>query len=218
MAPEFAALLVFLGGGAFVAVILSLVSKQNERAHCNIAQLARRLGLELAPARKRFGFWPEPRATGRCRGKHAELYAYTTGSGKSRVRWVALAVTPSASEGLTFRLTRQGIGSKLSELFGAREIMVGDRTFDQAWFIQTNQPEFLRAALLPELRTRLTAAMDASGRASRASIKLENNAVMYAEAGDFSNERLCDRIARIADVLCDFADVAEVFAQSRRAG
>lgn len=207
------ALLMLVGGIALVALLLSLAIKQSERAHRNIEQLAERLGLTLAPARKRFGFWSESEAAGLRRGKSARLYAYTTGSGKSRTRWTALAVHPAATGGLTFQIGRQGFSTRLKQLFGAQEITVGDRAFDDAWFIQTNQPEFFRAALIPELRARLTAAFDNSGRAHGVAIKLESNAVVYAEMGDFSDERRCERIARMADVLSDFADVAEVFAQ-----
>lgn len=216
MASELVVVAVFLGGISFSALLVWLIQKHGERAHRNVAQLARQLGLQLGPATKRFGFWPEPRAAGQFRGRQAELYTFTTGSGKSRVRWSALAVTPTATGGLTFRLTRQGLGSKLSEWFGAKEITVGDRAFDDAWFIQTNHADFFRAALIPELRARLTAVSDTSGRAHRASLKLDGNAVVYAEAGEFGDERLCARLAGMAEALSDFADVAEVFAQTQR--
>ncbi|ACB74212.1 hypothetical protein [Opitutus terrae] len=215
MRAEFVMLLGVVGGLGFVGFIFFLAKRANERGHQNLEQLARRLGLTLPPQRKQFGFWPNARGAGLFRGKPAELYAFTTGSGKSRERWVALALTPKAAGGLTFRITRQGFGSRVAELFGAREITIGDPAFDDRWFIQTNQPEFFAAALIPELRARLNQAVDASGRAHRAALKLENASVVYAEAGDFSNDRLCERLARIAEVVADLADVAEVFAESQ---
>jgi hypothetical protein len=206
-------LLMMAGTLVFGVFMLSLAVRQSERSHQNVIQLAHRLRLTPAQVTKRFGFWPQPHATGSIRGKAARLYPFTTGSGKSRVRWTALAVHPAATGGLTFHLGRQGFGTKFAQLFGAREITVGDPAFDAAWFIQTNQPEFLRAALIPELRARITSAFDQSGRAHRISLKLESDAVVYAEAGDFGDERRCERIARMADVLADLADVAEVFAK-----
>jgi hypothetical protein len=207
------ALLITIGSVAFAALMIALAIKQRERACQNVAQLAKRLGLTPAPAEKRFGFRPEPHAAGFVRGKPARLYPFTTGSGKSRTRWTALAVHPAVTGGLTFQLSRQGFGTKVAQLFGAREITVGDPEFDRAWFIQTNQPEFFRAALIPELRTRITAAFDHSGRAHRVSLQLDSDAVVYAEAGDFGDERRCERIANMANVLVDLADVAEVFAR-----
>lgn len=215
MGPALVFVLVGLGGIGLIALLLTLVAKQSERAHQNARELARRLGLQLEPQTKRFGCWPAPRAAGRYRGKHTEFYTYSTGSGKSRERWAALAVRPASAGALTFHIARQGFGTKIAELFGAREITVGDAKFDGLWFVQTNQPDFLRAALIPELRERLNAAVDTSGRSHRASLKLEKETVVYTEAGDLSDEKLCERMARMVEVLTDFADVAEVFAQTR---
>lgn len=210
------AVLLLIGTVAFTGSMLVLAIKQRERAWRNVAELAKRLGLVPAPAEKRFGFLGEPYATGSLGGKTARLYAFATGSRKSRTRWTALAVHPAATGNLTFHLSRQGFGTKVAQLFGAREITVNDPEFDRAWFIETNQPEFFRAALIPELRARITAAFDNSGRAHRASIKLDGGAVVYAETGDFSDERRCERIGNMAAVLHDLANVAEVFAKMNR--
>ncbi len=218
MASVLPVMFTAIGGGALVVLMLSAARKQSQRAHANVEKLAAQLGLTVAPATKRFGFWSKPRASGRFREKQAELFTYTTGSGKSRVRWTALAVKPRDSGGFTFCLARQGLGTRISELFGAREITVGDPAFDAAWFIQTNQPEFFQAALIPELRARLTAVFEKTGRTYRSgSFKLEKDAVVYSEVGDFGDEERCRRIARISEVLSDFADAADVFAESKNA-
>ncbi len=216
MAPALVASLVFIGFGVFVLLLLKLVAAQSRQAHQNFTELAQRLGLAPAPAQPKLGFWPRGKAEGLLRGKPAELYSYTTGSGKSRVAWSALSVQPRAHGGLTFSLTPQGLGSKFAELFGAREITVGDPPFDKAWFIRTNQPEFFSAALLPELRARLTAAVQNRPSPRQHSIKLDGPRVVYVEAGDFNSPALRERFTHIAEVLCDLADVAEVFAQSKR--
>lgn len=208
-------LVIMIATVGFTALMVVLAIKQWERARQNVEQLAKRLGLTPAPAERRFAFLGQPSASGTLGGKAARLYAFTTGSGKSRTRWTALGVQPAATGNLTFHLSRQGLGTRISQLFGAREITVGDPEFDRTWFIETNQPEFFRAALIPELRARITTAFDHSGRAHRAMIKLEAGTVAYAEAGDFSDERRCERIAQMAPVLIDFADVAEVFARGK---
>lgn len=215
----FAGLLLATFVGLLV-LVLFLVGRQSEKAHRNHTQLALQLGLTPAAVRPKLGFfWPSPTAAGTLRGKAAHLYNFSTGSGKSRTQWSALAVRPRELGGLTFSFSRQGFDTKLALLFGAREITLGDPAFDAMWFVETNQPEFLQAALLPELRQRLTAAVNEAGRPGRSiSFKLETDAVVYAEAGDFSDDRVCARIARAADVLCDFADVAEVFAQHSQPG
>lgn len=215
MAPALAASLVFVGFGIFVLLLLKLVAAQSRKAHQNFTELAQRLGLTPRPAQPKFGgFWPAGEAEGLLRGKPVRLYGYSTGTGKNRTVWSALSVQPRQHGGLTFSLTPQGFGSKLAELFGAREINVGDPAFDQAWFIRTNQPEFFSAALLPELRARLTAAVQSRPQPRQPSLKLDGPHVLYVEAGDFNSHARRERFTQIAEVVCDLADVAEVFAQS----
>ncbi len=206
--------LFFVGfAGVFVFIIWQS-GKASIAARANVQGLADRLGLVLAPATPMFGrFYPPPRATGTIRGKRVELFNYSTGSGKSRKTWAAISVAPAMPSGLTFSLTRQGLGSRVLSLFGAKEIEVGNRAFDDRWFVQTNQPDFLRAALLPELQEKLLA-LDRSKLPG--SVRLEDGVVKYAEQGSFHNREICERLAAVLDVLCDLADVAEVWAQSRQ--
>lgn len=212
------ALLPFLMVGgffAFIALVVWIAAKTAEKTRLRLEQLAMKLGLTIEPVRVTMGiFHHTPKITGQRRGKNMEIFTYTTGAGKSRVHWAAIAATPRADGGLTFSLTRQGFGSKIAQLFGTREIQVGDPGFDGTWFIQTNRPDFFGAALLPELRTRIT---DATRNASRgASFKLEHGRVVYAEVGSFYDEARCLRFEGAADVVCDLADVAEVHADLPR--
>jgi hypothetical protein len=102
------------------------------------------------------------------------------------------------------------------ELFGAKEIQVGDEGFDRTWFIQTNQPEFFRAALLPELRAKINALIHDLGTQARGmEFKLEGAAVRYAEMGTFADGDSCQRCQRAADIVGDLADLAEVAAQQK---
>jgi hypothetical protein len=195
----------------FVVLIIWIGARETERVWRRVEQLAGRLELAMEPANITFGrFYGAPRANGLKRGKRVEIYTFSTGSGKSRVRWAAIAVTPRATGGLTFALTRQGFGTKVLEFFGTKEIQVGDPVFDRACFVQTNQPEFFGAALLPELRGQLAPAM-AQGRSS--SFKLETGRVVYAEVGYF-DDACCKRLENATGIACDLADVAEVFAES----
>jgi hypothetical protein len=85
---------------------------------------------------------------------------------------------------------------------------VGDVAFDRRWFIETNAPDFLRAALLPELRTRFDRI---SQRSRSGSFETVDGAVRYAEVGGFDSVERCERFAEAVEAVCDLADVAEVF-------
>jgi hypothetical protein len=122
---------------------------------------------------------------------------------------VAVAVRPRAETSLQFDLTRQNFGSTILEMFGAKEIQVGDAAFDKAWFVRTNQPEFFGVALVPSIREKLMA--DPKGRwGSR--YKLEDGLVQYAEQGYFSGTEAVERLEKQLPLLQELADVAEVSA------
>jgi hypothetical protein len=192
-------------------------ARQGRRTTDNLRELAEQLGLEFVARAPVLGvFYPEARATGQMRGKRVEVFSFSTGSGKSRVWWCAVAAAVPAAGGLTFHLRRQGFGTKVMELFGAREIQMGEPEFDRTWFVQTNQPEFLRAALLPELRGKINTVVHDPGRAARSpEFRLEQAAVRYAEIGSFADAAGCARCRRAAEIVCDLADLAEVFAEQK---
>jgi hypothetical protein len=198
---------IWLAFGGFAALVVLGAwggLRARRKTHARMAVLAERLGLEFVAAKT----WTDnARITGSVRGKRVEFFNYTTGSGKSRKSWSALSVAPATSGSLTFALCKQGFVTKVRALFGAKEITVGDKAFDDRWFIQTNQPDFFRAALIPELRAKLDAAL--SGAMKGGDIKLEAGAVRHAEQGGFSEER-CARYEALLPLLCDLADVAEV--------
>lgn len=185
------------------------------KAWRNGQALAARLGLAMEPALPKLGrFYPTPQGQGVIRGKRVTFLSYSTGSGKSRVQWAALRIMPPGAGGLTFAIDRQGLLTRISELFGVKEIEVGDPAFDAKWFLRTNQPEFFRAALLPELRAKLTALADQG--LLRGGFTLKDGIVEYRERGNFYDEAQCGRIAGVAELACDLADIAEVWAAQAR--
>ncbi len=177
-------------------------SKTNE----NLGQLATRLGLVLQPA---VGWTKAARVTGTLHGKPVEIFTYATGSGKSRVTWSAVNARPAATGGLTFTLNKRGLGTKLTELLGKQSIKTGEKAFDDAWHIASNQPEFFGAALLPEFCAKLAAAR-LVGR--RGAFELKAGMVQYAETGSFLDPKRTARFDALADIVCDLADIAEVAA------
>ncbi|HTQ30461.1 MAG TPA: hypothetical protein VMI53_04570 [Opitutaceae bacterium] len=189
---------------AGLVIWATLVQKQ--RTAANLQKLAVRLGLEFLPAG---GWLGRPSIVGPMRGKAVQIFNYTTGSGKSRTTWSAMKAQLAAPSQLSFTLRKQGFATRIIELFGAHEITVGDAEFDKAWFVQTNQPGFMRAALIPEMRAKLMAALHAG---LPGAFELNGRDVKYAEVGTFADAKRIERFAALGEVLCDLADVAEVAA------
>ncbi len=211
--------LLMIGFSLFVVgTVARLAARQSKLAADHVQRLAEALGLEFVTKPPVWGlFYTEPRARGQIRGRLVEIFPFATGAGKSRVQWCGVSAAVSAGDGLTFHLRRQGFGTKFMELFGAREIQVGDAEFDADWFIQTNQPEFFAAALLPELRAKITAFVRELGVQARGmEFKLEAGIVRYAEMGGFTNGDSCNRCQRAVGIVCDLAEVAEVAGEEKR--
>jgi len=203
--------LVMIAGmfGLFV-LVLRFAAKSTERTWHRLKELATSLGLEMSPPAVTLGFFHgELRARGRLRGKQVEIFNYSTGAGKSRTTWSAVSAQPPVRTDLIFGLKKQGFGTKIAELFGAKEITVGEPQFDDAWFVLSNQPDFLRAALVPELQAKLLAAQKAGANGH---FELKDGTVRYAEIGSFSDARIA-RLPALVDLTCDLADVAEVSAR-----
>jgi len=195
-------------------IILGIVW-QAKRAAENIHRLAASLGLQYDTRPPIWGvIYREIRARGQLRGKSVELFPFSIGAGKSRTQCCAVTATVPAGNRLTFHLRRQGFGTGVMELFGAQEVQTGDVEFDRAWFIQTNQPEFFRQALLPEVRARIMALVRETGvLGRRMDFRLDETTVRYSEVGSFAESGCCQRCGRAVEIVCDLADVAEVFAE-----
>lgn len=197
-------LFVFLGGGLVIWAAL----RQKRRAAANLQKLAARLGLEFSPGPR--GRNPR-RIAGARRGKTVQIFNYTTGGGDASTTWSAVTVAAAASP-LTFTMKKRGLSTKIAGLFGAHEIAVGDAEFDKAWFVQANQPEFMRAALIPELRAKLMAALRAG---LSGAFQLNGSEVSYSETGTFADAKRADRFVALTELACDLADVAEVATETQ---
>jgi hypothetical protein len=197
----------FLGVGilTFGFIIFRVGAALSQKALVNMRTLADRLNLQVVEKPKKFGVHPYPEATGTMRRKPVRIYNFTTGTGKSKTTWSALSVTPAVHAGLTFALTHQGFTSKVMELFGTKEVQVGDAAFDREWFIRSSAPDFFAAALLPEIQAKI--------QTNPGEWKLQDGVILYTERGLFTDTARCDRFVTVAAAACDLADIAEVYAQ-----
>jgi len=182
---------------------------QAKQAGKNFVAMADKLGLTLETTGR---FFKKHRLTGQLRGKPVEVFSYTTGAGKSRRTWAAMAVAVGKTGGLTFSLERKvAFIDFFARLFRKIDVKTGDEVFDQQWLLKTNQPELMRAILLPELRQKLM--RYAGDGISSPGFKLETYRVQYSEQGSFSTMKVCRRIEECTGLLCDLADAVEVGAE-----
>lgn len=165
------------------------------------------LGLEVKSGK---GWTASPEAEGMRGGRILRVNTFTTGSGKSRQVWLAAGMATGVRGGLELEFKRQGFATTVAEWFGAKEVKVGEPGFDGRWFVRTNRPEFVRAALLPEMRTRIDEAGTLGGRAIK--IEVKDGWARYVEQGGV-NPKACARVERLLPLLEELAVLADVAAQ-----
>lgn len=203
--------LLFFGFAALMLVWTVVMGRrQMRRTRANLAMLAADLGLELREQPPVFGFLQRtPAVAGMAGGRRLRFFTYSTGSGKNRRTWRALGLGCQNSRGLTLQLTTQGFLSGLGAALGMQDVKVGDAAFDDRFVVKTNDPEFIRAALLPEIRSALLSRW--APRVSGASVKLDRQELVYAEMGSFADLGVVARMKALLEPLQELASLPEVY-------
>lgn len=199
------AFMPFLIFFAILVVSVFFTLQKASQAKKNLAQLASELGLAMESEGR---YFPKHRVAGTKNGRRVTFFSYTTGAGKSRQTWIAVSTSVGPVGGLVFTLKRRvPVFEIFVRLFRKNGVSTGDPAFDRDWFMTTNQPDFMTAALLPELRERI---LNAGGKRYSTYIKLAFSAIEYGETGSFSDKAACERLAKMIGLLSDLATAVEV--------
>jgi len=194
----------------FFVFAIRMAGVQQRKTRVQLAALAARLGLEVreAPTTGVLGLKPTPTVEGRHRNRAVRFFTYTTSSGKSQTHWCAVAAAAAGAGGFTLDLFPQNFLTHIGVALGMQDIRVGDPAFDPLFVVKSNDTAYTQAALLPELRARLVAER---GRGARGHLSVKGGEVRYAEMGFFSQEAQVARLADMLEIVCDLAEVAEVY-------
>lgn len=194
---------------AMFAGAISLGVRAARRSRENLQRLADELGLRaVLPEKRRFLLAVSGSVEGDYRGRSVRIYSYVTGSGKSRTHWCAVEARAQNPGGLSFSISSENFLTRAGRAFGLQDVAVGDEAFDRKFFVRSNQPEYMRMALIPEVRARFLAGW---GAGSRGGIKAEAGTVKYSEVGSFSSGKIVARVPQILELVCDAADIVETY-------
>lgn len=206
-AVPFAPIAMFVGILVLI-VVFGIWSFRKTRE--NLTRLALDLGLQLHVKPPVLGLFPRlPTVDGERGGRKIRFFQFSTGSGKHRTVWSAVGVSCANPHGLQVRLCAQNFITELGEKFGMKDLRLGIHPFDDKFVVQTNAPEFLSAALLPEIRDPLLRHWPFM--LGTASLKIEGGEVVYAERGGFSDTKMIERMKSLLDVLLTVAALPEVY-------
>ena len=85
--------------------------------------------------------------SGNMDGRGVTFHTYSTG-GRHKVVWTVASVRSSSPKAVTFSVGAKGFGGEVYKAFGAQDIVIGLKDFDDVFMIQSNPPELASALLL----------------------------------------------------------------------
>lgn len=195
---------------AGVALMVWAAVVQTRKARENLRTMADRLGLQvIEPTRKGWFSTEQRHVAGTWRTRTVRIYTYTTGSGKNRSTWCALAVSAAIPSGFSLKITGENFLTKAGRMLGMDDVATGDPAFDDAFYVKTSQPAYVRAALIPEVRMRLLDAW--KKHRALGAFNAEGGEVKYNESGTFANSRICERFPAMLEIASDLAEIGEAF-------
>lgn len=163
-------LIFLLALGVGLPLLLVHVHRKAQERRAELAAAAARLGWRYGGTDRRYlrdrfhlghpGSEPgQPSGesiTGAHRGMpfvafHARLHQQTSDDTHHHTDYVVVAL-PLPAPGPVMLLTRRRLGHKVVRFFGGRQLAVGDPVFDEAYYVDSEVPEFALRLLTPRLR------------------------------------------------------------------
>ena len=175
---------------------------------------------ELAPAlqlrvRRRHGlaalFGRCPWMVGERDGRRLQLTQISRTAGRHTRNYVRLILTSDrASASLQFRISPEGWRSTLKRLLRIEKVKTGDPIFDLEWWVQSNRPDFMAAALVAEVREHVRST-GSEGRFSYRDGKLK-----FEASGSIRSVAQLGRLRAVCEAAHALMTVAEVDAADDR--
>ncbi len=135
-----------------------------------------------------------PRISGTIRAMRTEVGIHRRGSGKNRQTFTRYEIR-FPSSGFQFRLTRQTALSRITNLFGAQDVEIGDTSFDDAFVVKTKAEDRLRTLLRSGLRGVLVRVA-----AAYPGIAFEDDGVFFERQGfETSRDVIVSTVRRLLD-------------------
>ena len=85
----------------------------------------------------------------------------------------------------------------------------GDTRFDKLFVVKSSDPDFISAALLPEIKDRFYQVWEE--HEAKGTLKLEGEEMCYDEVGTISTDAVRLRCEAVANLLADLAEAIDVY-------
>lgn len=211
-----------VGVGVVVLVMLNRLNKFKEKKINEHWQwLVDTLGLQVHGGEPKFpdkAFLSWLRTPMRLEGSYRncllKIYNYTVSSGKNSTSYSTARIIGENPKNLSFEFHREGMFSKLGKLIGLQDIQTGDMTFDKLLIVKSNDADFIKIALLPEIKEKFITIWEQ--HKPHGSIRLKDAELHYDEVGTIRNAAVRERFAAIADLMADLHGTIEFYNQKSR--
>ena len=95
-----------------------------------------------------------------------------------------------------FKIYREGIIQKLSKLFGTRDIIFGDRSFDRRYIVEGTHEEKIKSIITPKIRATII-------ELGEIMLILDGKKLTYEQSGKIIE---IERLYKVLDLLVELAD------------
>lgn len=143
------------------------------------------------------------------RGIPLQIYHYAVSTGNSSTTYTTVRTSLENPKGLTFRFGKEGLFSKMGKSLGMQDICTGDERFDKLFMVKCSDEAFILQALLPQVREKFLDVWERHKAKGR--ITLKDTALSYDEVGSIRNEAARERIAAIAELICDLGGIMQYY-------
>lgn len=211
-----AAVVIFIVLDVIILVLVFRKRGGKGKRRLLMEQLAGNLGIGLLggePVFPRIAFLSflckSFQAEGEFRSRFLKIYHFSTGSGDSRTTYATVRLIGPNPKALTFQFSREGFLSKIGKAVGMQDVQVGDSRFDKLFVVKLSDPDFISAALLPEIKDKFYRVWEEHG--AKGSLKLEGEEMRYDEVGTIRNDAARLRCEAVANLLADLAEAVDVY-------
>jgi len=212
--------ILFVVAAVFVLdafVVIPLIKRRLKAARQGLRPhfqwLAEQLGLQVVggePVFPNIGFLSFITRPFHLEGTYRELplrihhWASRSGNRRGPTHANARLTVPNPKK-LTLHVYREGLMSKVGKALGMQDVQTGDARFDGCFVVKSGDPEFIKTALLPEIRQRFLEIWER--HKPEGNIRLENDELFYDELGTIGSEPARERFAAVCELLGELSGV-----------
>jgi len=162
------------------------------------------LNLDLPETKWQWVMGNFPTASGKVKEYSIYIDMYTRGSGKQKTTYTRFSINLNKAVNNYIKLSREGLFSKIGKAFGAQDIEIGHKDFDDRFIIKTDNESFAKRVLSGRVRSLILRNLRFSGF-----LEIKDNMMVYSEIMTLNSQRNLEELQETIDVAVQIAKEIE---------